>query len=1124
MSYTIANYTFLPWLRQGIANKITSPDGDAGVKVRAKIKVDFKLDIERPDGATAAETFSKDVEMYGPGDIIGIDAKVVIKHDPMNWVTDFEPNYLPYVEFYDESFPWRYTPAAPSAEDRLRPWLTLVVLEEGTFKEGENIQGRPLSYIKVPNAGSRFPPADQLWAWAHVHVSESLMDNAKKIVETDANKTAAAFQAVMNRNPDLASSRILCPVKLANNKAYHAFLIPTFESGRLAGLGLDPLDPNMPHATFSAWGDYTDKAEAEHFPVYYRWFFRTGNVGDFEYLVRLLKPQPVDKRVGVRDIDVQHPGSNIRGITNPALGGILKLGGALKVPFITMSDEDKAEVTKYDTWDETGYPQPFQEDLAAFINLADEYNVKTSADANADTNLDEVMDNPDPLITPPLYGRWHALTDRLLTNRDGTGVTPDKNWVHQLNLDPRWRVPAGYGTKVVQLNQESYMEAAWKQVGDVLEGNRKLRYMHFAWLISSGWYQKHIGSMVQFSAEKALMLTAPVQRRVLDVAAGVTVQHQVDQSVITRSLTSPTMRKLIRPGGRAMKRTVFNGEARPDNLITRVNEGKIVIAPPKVVPETLPTVNEVADDMMPKNIPPFILDLMRKAPWLKWALIIAIVLLFLLMFLAAASIGIVALLGVITAGLALLLAYVLKWNKAVQFADSVSEENQTPGSVDDMPKSPDFVLSDPGSGVKPTIGTTDSVEAVKFKLALKDALGLVQTAKELGVVTPRPRLNIASAVDVTYKAIDPAITIPKHVFSGLHIPDRIREQLVEDFVEVMEYPKIELPMYEPLKKMSKENFLPNLNFISQNSISLMETNQRFIEAYMVGLNHEFSRELFWREYPTDQRGSYFRQFWDVDGYFDDQNRSEEQLKEDLKDIPPIHRWPRNSKLGDHDHREEGGDKEEEVVLVIRGELLKKYPNAVIYAHKAAWEMKDGEINNKVERKLAELTAEESIKPPRNKVKSPLYEARVEPDLYFFGFDLTVKEALGASGESPSDIDKPGWFFCIKERPGEPRYGLDIDQDAEKPEVWNDLAWTDVMPPDAPPGSYIPVGNSTIEQDLNANPPTIEEGDGEKMDQHADDMQVFWKKNMNAADIAYILYQVPVLMAVHAGEMLPKQQP
>ncbi len=40
--------------------------------------------------------------------------------------------------------------------------------------------------------------------------------------------------------------------------------------------------------------------------------------------------------------------------------------------------------------------------------------------------------------------------------------------------------------------------------------------------------------------------------------------------------------------------------------------------------------------------------------------------------------------------------------------------------------------------------------------------------------------------------------------------------------------------------------------------TLLRTNNRFIEAYLVGLNHEMGRELLWREYPTDQRGTYFR--------------------------------------------------------------------------------------------------------------------------------------------------------------------------------------------------------------------------------------------------------------------------
>ena len=67
---------------------------------------------------------------------------------------------------------------------------------------------------------------------------------------------------------------------------------------------------------------------------------------------------------------------------------------------------------------------------------------------------------------------------------------------------------------------------------------------------------------------------------------------------------------------------------------------------------------------------------------------------------------------------------------------------------------------------------------------------------------------------------------------------------------------------------------------------------------MVGLNHEFARELLWREYPTDQRGSYFRQFWDVRGVFDVEGLDAEALKEKLHDIPELHRWPPTSTLGD----------------------------------------------------------------------------------------------------------------------------------------------------------------------------------------------------------------------------------
>ena len=71
-------------------------------------------------------------------------------------------------------------------------------------------------------------------------------------------------------------------------------------------------------------------------------------------------------------------------------------------------------------------------------------------------------------------------------------------------------------------------------------------------------------------------------------------------------------------------------------------------------------------------------------------------------------------------------------------------------------------------------------------------------------------------------------------------------------------------MYEPLRDLSQELLLPGLDDrASRTPCSGSKTNRRFVEAYMVGLNVEMGGELLWRGFPTDQRGTYFDQFWDV---------------------------------------------------------------------------------------------------------------------------------------------------------------------------------------------------------------------------------------------------------------------
>jgi hypothetical protein len=1096
---TLGTYSFLPWLRQGIANQIASADFDPAVKVRPQIDVNLELRGDKLEGGTATVAVNRKVQLFGPGDVIGVEARAIIRTEPRHWVTNFEPNYLAHVEFYDEDFPWRYTPAAPDlGKSRLRPWLTLLVLSEEEFRDGKNSQGKPLPYIEVPDLGV-FPRADELWAWAHVHVNESLAASDGEFVSNDMNAVLPKLEAVLGRDADLGYSRLISPRKLAANTAYHAFLIPTFEVGRRAGLGLELGDVA---ATLSAWDPGT-RPEGQNFPVYFRWYFRTGATGDFESLVRLLKPRPVDPRVGTREMDVLYPGSNVRPLDKPELDGILKLGGALRPPSLV----PPAPPDQYETWDKP-FPRPLQEDLARLINLPDDY---------------QRVGDPDPIIAPPLYGRWHALTGRVLLEPDGTPAANSDNWLHRLNLDPRFRAAAGFGTRVIQDNQEKLMDAAWEQIGKVLEAQRRIRLGQFSLQTSLIWHERHLRPLLAKRTAQTMLLMAPLNRRLM--TDGATIQHKLGTAQVQPAMTSPALRRMLRPRGRLAQAFTLSDKGALDELYERVNRGEVSAAPPKVAPPEVTTTDELAEELTPAGVPPAVVNWIRRtrlAPYLLFlfALALAIALLLLL----PSPLGFILATTVFGAGI-WLYRRIKMWAERANAAEAVRPTSETPEAIDRMPSAPGFSILKPGESYTAGVGA-DSVEAQKLKVALREHFSGLVASRAAGAVAPKHRLDLSALANAAWRQLAPSLVVPKRILANVAIPERVRRDLPEGFVEPMVYPVIDLPMYEPLKDRSSELFLPNINLIEMNSITLLETNQRFIEAYMVGLNHEFARELLWREYPTDQRGSTFRQFWDVRSFFDTENLDDEVLKEKLRDIPPLHQWSRTSKLGEHDHREADGENEDELVLVIRGELLKRYPNAVIYAQRACWQktsvstedlakepcLRGGSLDNTQERRLVPLSAAEETKPPKSKVRTPLYEAKIDPDIYFLGFDLTVEEAKGESGEHPSD--DPGWFFVIKERPGEPRFGLDGEQQPTL-NVYNDLSWPDVQP--GSPGSFIEIGSAPATFPLVS--PTAQ--DQEKADQHFEDKKVLWSHNMSSAELAYVLYQAPVLVAVHGSEMLPR---
>ena len=120
MAIEVAKYQFQSWARRGIAAHIKEQDtlGNPAAVLPANERASVPVGVS----INAAPQTPKDFALIGPGDIIGIQREMIVRTEPRNWITNVEPNYLAFIEFYDEDFPWRYTPAHPDGQ-RLRPWL-----------------------------------------------------------------------------------------------------------------------------------------------------------------------------------------------------------------------------------------------------------------------------------------------------------------------------------------------------------------------------------------------------------------------------------------------------------------------------------------------------------------------------------------------------------------------------------------------------------------------------------------------------------------------------------------------------------------------------------------------------------------------------------------------------------------------------------------------------------------------------------------------------------------------------------------------------------------------------------------------------------------------------------------
>jgi hypothetical protein len=958
-------YTFLPWVRTGIAAAVTAPPpGD--IRARTTISVPVQ-------GGATPQDVTQTLVVRGPGDLVGFQGNQIIRRYPEWNATRAEDSFLVHVEFDRPDFPWIFSPAAPSGE-RLSPWLVLVTLRDDAAEITAGTGGLP---DQVNTTLSELQPLDDSWAWAHAQLVGKAADPAQPSVDDRLTSDYASVNL----------SRILCPRRLNPDERYRACLVPAYDAGVKAGLGLaqGTLDPAWKRAP-----DGSDGGQQITLPVYSSWTFETtSTAGDFKSLAERLVAVRAPWQVGRRLVDVAAPGGELPPLGADDPGRLQTTRGPLYSPQSpSPTSQDPTEVAAANA-ETAAWPGTEIEALRTLLNQPHRL-----AGAENDRAADI------PLVGPVIYAGAQAALNEVDSARDA-------DWFGELNLTPRNRITAGLGTRVVEKDQEQIMQAAWAQVGDIDAANRQLRLSQLARFCGASLLGKHLANL---DYSPLLQITRPLHGRIRP-NGGATVYSMIENSATPSSAAGGAFRRGTRPlgplaryasrtaagpldallggdgtprdfqrpyveldgvagvsdaGARALDPTlaarVLNLEApTQDALLQALDAHGRSLAQTPAVPDVLtPTAVQNANPDPNFNLPQragqrlldvmqthFQVDEQRKAP--------------------APALNAISLLSSLQKIGGVVGTHALSLSQQIRTTSVIAPQLQ----VAPQPRLNQIVRLAP-------------IVAASSDMTVQ---GLAPVAMEL--VSPtwpktpdRPPLSLGRSS--VLRDLDPGLTLTNRVLARIgSLPSWLPPGWFDDHLvqPIMAAPVFTRPMYQALDAYDRQWLIPGLAKMSEpDMVTVLLSNAEFIEAFLVGLSHELGRKLLWRGYPTDMRGTYFRRFW---------NGSADELQQEIHLFTPT---PLATHLAPTLSRR--------LVLFVRGELILHYPNALVLA------MRAGGTDSTGHPIFIDPSSDPTATAPI------LFHDHLSPDIVLAGFDLTVDQVRTQS-----------WWFVIAEHPSAPRFGL-----------------------------------------------------------------------------------------------------
>ncbi|TRW86254.1 hypothetical protein FK535_07260 [Mycolicibacterium sp. 018/SC-01/001] len=610
-------------------------------------------------------------------------------------------------------------------------------------------------------------------------------------------------------------------------------------------------------------------------------------------------------------------------------------------------------------------------------------------------------------VTPPIYGGRHVVVDRL---DPSAGDVPE--WLHTLNTSIPTRIAAGLGAEYVRANQESMMARAWEQVGAIREANRRRALGQLSENVSAALHEKHVANL---TLGEAVSVAAPMASRVRPWGPpGPSLATTIEVSVMPTAAGSTAFARMMRPGGQVARAA----SVRAGSVIERAISGAVPVPSARHAPSF--AVPDVDAPAIASAVTAAAVDAQRSISATRE-----------LLRLQAIS-DVARVIGL------------------HDVADLLTEKLSGVGVDATALRVGDF--STLRAQVMPRLGdVTASVATMRAQLTEPTETGGAVTSSGVQLDPNVLRSNLVGA-------LAPAGHIARAIAAQIAVPDRMGPQVSLD--PLMDHPSFPAPMALALRDFAPKWFLPGITDFPAESTTLLGVNNAFIESFLVGTAHEFNRELLWREYPTDMRGTPFRRFWPVPD-------ADPQIDE-------IASW--SGPLGSHLTLSEDAI----AVLLVRGTVVRRFPSMIVAAAPGIAGAAEGD------RPVANTDTASW--------RAPLFTLPVDESTALYAFGIPSQEL-----RTMPTRDEPGWFFAFQENSTRIRFGFDVGP-AQAPgfATWDDLTWDRVL--DALPKSERPFARAGATLAGPENP-----GDKE------------W--NRDAADMARIALQKPFRMLIHASELV-----